>query len=142
MRLEHIPVIIGVLLALVGIALLADAWAEDGALVPVERRRRPRTPRHAGGEATIGIGILLVAASMIAQDAWRYGTLAVLLGTGAILVGAVLNRGFIRDAVMNRGAARRSDGGIPRDSRPEVQPEARPANPLRAEPEERRKQPR
>ena len=142
MRLEHIPVIVGVLLALVGLALLADAWVEDGALVPVERRRRPRTPRHAGGEAAIGVGILLIAASMIAQDAWRFGTLAVLLGTAAILVGAVLNRGFIRDAVMNRGAARRSEGGIPRDSRPETAADARAANPMRAEPEERRKQPR
>ena len=142
MRLEHIPVILGILLALVGVALLADAWVEDGAIVPVERRRRARTPRHARGEAAIGVGIVLVASAMIAQDAWRYGTLAVLLGTGLILVGAVLNRAFIRDAIMNRGAARRSDGGIPRASRPETQAETRAANPLRSEPEERRKQPR
>ena len=138
MRLEHIPVLVGILLALIGVALLADAFVQDGTLVATERRRRPRTPRHAGGEAAIGVGILLIAASMIGQDAWRYGTLAVLVGAGTILVGAVLNRGFIRDAVMNRGAARRSEGGIPRESRPET---PRP-NPLRAEPEERRKQPR
>ena len=138
MRLEHIPLLLGVLLALLGVGLLADAWVEDGAIVPVERRRRPRTPRHPGGEAAIGFGLLLVAASMIGQDGWRYGTIAVLLGAALILAGAVLNRRYIRDAIMNRGAARRSEGGIPRDSRPETPR----TNPLRAEPEERRKQPR
>ena len=138
MRLEHIPVIVGVLLGLLGLALVADAWVEDGSIVPVERRRRPRAPRHAGGEAAIGFGILMVAASMIGQDAWRYGTLAVLAGAALIVIGGILNRRFIRDAIMNRGAARRSEGGIPRNSRPETPH----PNPLRAEPEERRKQPR
>ena len=58
MRIETIPLIIGLLVALVGLGLVADAWIPEDVPGFRERRRRQRTERHLGGEAAIGLGVL------------------------------------------------------------------------------------
>ena len=113
MRLEHIPIILGALVGLIGLALLADAWLADNTFVLHERRRRQRTERHRGGEALVGVGALCVAAAFIGRDSWRYGTVSVLLGTVLLLAGAILNWRFIREVVTFRGPARRGQGDAP-----------------------------
>ena len=140
MRLELIPVLLGALLALVGLGLLADAWIPDGAVVPTERRRRARAPRHPLGEGLLGLGVLCFAAALIGRDAWRWGTVAVIAGTLLLVLGVVLNGRYLREVVAFRGAARRGTAAdLPRTDAP---PATRPPSGARAEPTERRRQPR
>jgi hypothetical protein len=96
MRLELIPVILGVLVGLVGLVLVADAVLPDGTFVPTERRRAPRPGRSLLGEAVLGVGVMLIAAALIGRDGWRYGTLAVLLAFLLCAVGLVLNWRYVR----------------------------------------------
>ena len=116
MRVETIPLILGVLVALVGLGLVADAWLPEQMLHRSERRRRARAERHLGGEASIGLGILCMAAALIGRDTWRYGTVSVILGTVLFLIGAWLNRSYLKERVTNRGQLRR---GAPKPKEPE-----------------------
>jgi hypothetical protein len=116
-RVETIPLILGILVALVGLGLLADAWLPEKVLFRSERRRRARTERHLGGEAAIGVGVLCMAAALIGRDTWSYGTVAILIGAVMLVVGAWLNRKYLRERIVNRGELRR--GGAPK---PEPKP--------------------
>ena len=107
MRVETIPLILGVVVALVGIGLLADAWLPEDVSYRRERRRRAREERHIGGEALIGVGVLCTAAALIGRDTWPYSTVAVIVGAVMILIGGVLNKRFFHERVVNRGALRR-----------------------------------
>lgn len=111
MRLEHIPILLGILIAAIGLGLVADAWLPDESLMRSERRRRQRAERHRGGEALVGVGTLCLAAALIGRDTWRYGTLAVLVGTVLLIAGVVLNRAFLREVLFFRGPARRAPEG-------------------------------
>ena len=114
MRVETIPLILGVLVALVGIGLLADAWLPENVPYRRERRRRAREERHLGGEAAIGIGVLCMAAALIGRDTWPYSTVAMIVGAAMILIGGVLNKRFFHDRIVNRGALRRGQGPGPK----------------------------
>ncbi|MDB4884414.1 MAG: hypothetical protein JWL95_3180 [Gemmatimonadetes bacterium] len=116
MRVETIPLILGALVALVGLGILADAWLPENIPFRKDRRRRPRTERHLGGEAAIGVGVLCMAAALIGRDTWRFSTVAMIVGAAMILVGGVLNRSFFRDRIVNRGELRR---GAPKPKSPE-----------------------
>ena len=107
MRLEIIPVIIGILVCLIGLALVFDAWTPDEIIVKRERRRRPRVERHRGGEAAIGLGVLCMAAAFIGRDTWRYSVVAVIAGAVLLLFGTLSNRHYLGQAISNRGALRR-----------------------------------
>ena len=120
MRVETIPVILGVLVALVGIGIVADAWLPEHALRRRERRRSARAERHLVGEAAIGLGMLCMAGALIGRDTWRYGTVAVIAGTVLFVVGAWLNRRYFKERITNRGALRR---GAPETK---DEPEGRP----------------
>jgi hypothetical protein len=109
MRIEVIPLIIGVLVALLGVGILFDAWSPDTSGVATERRRRPRVERHRGGEALIGFGVLALAAAFLARDTWRFSILVVMIGAGFLLLGTFLNRSYLREAYTNRGPLRRRD---------------------------------
>ena len=110
MRVETIPLIIGIIVALIGLAILADAWLPEEMTFRSERRRQERTERSIGGEACIGLAVLCLAAALIGRDTWRYGTVAVIAGSLLFVIGAFLNRTFLRDRIVNRGALRR--GGL------------------------------
>jgi len=113
MRLEHLPILFGILVALVGAGLIADACLGDSVPVLRERRRRERAVPHKGGELAIGLGVACLAATLIGRDAGRFGTLAVIAGAALVIVGAVLSRRYLRELLTFRGAARRSDPGTP-----------------------------
>ena len=110
MRVETIPLIIGVIVALVGLAVLADAWLPESMSFGSERRRQERTERSLGGEASIGLAILCFSAAIIGRDTWPYTTVAVIAGAVLFFFGAIANRKFLRDRIVNRGALRR--GGL------------------------------
>ena len=106
-----IPVIVGIVVALIGLALLADAWLPEEMAFRSERRRHERTERSLGGEACIGIAALCMAAALIGRDTWRWGTVMVILGGVMLFAGAVLNRAHLKEMLLFRGAARRADAG-------------------------------
>ena len=116
MRVETIPLILGILVALIGVGLIADAWLPERVLYRTERRRRARAERHLGGEAAIGFGVLCMAAALIGRDTWRFGTVSVIAGAVLLLIGAWLNRRYLRERISNRGALRR---GAPKPDKPE-----------------------
>jgi hypothetical protein len=107
MELELVPLIMGALVALLGLGLVADGWLPDSEVRTEERRRRARAERSRGGEVVIGLGMLALAAALAGRDAWRWSTVAVLVGVVALVAGAVMNRHFLAERVVNRGKARR-----------------------------------
>lgn len=107
MRLELIPLIIGILVALGGLALVADSRLADSEVRTEERRRRARTERDRLGEASIGIGIAALGAALIGRDAWAYGNIAVIAGVACLAFGAIRNWRYLRELLFFRGAARR-----------------------------------
>jgi hypothetical protein len=109
MRVEIIPLIVGIFVGLVGLGLMFDAWTPDEIIVKRERRRRPRIERNRGGEAAIGLGVLCMGAAFIGRDTWRYSVVAVIAGTLLLLIGVIRNRRYLAQTISNRGALRRRD---------------------------------
>jgi hypothetical protein len=123
MRVETIPLILGVIVGLMGVGLILDAQLPDYTVVKRERRRRQRIERSRGGEMLIGIAMLGFAAAFMGRDTWRYRILAVMIGVACLILGTIANRAFIRDAIVNRGAMRRDPTkpikpGMPEDDTP------------------------
>jgi hypothetical protein len=110
-RIEVLPLIIGALLGLLGLGLLADAWIPEDVAPFRERRRRARTERSLGGEAMIGLGVLCLAGAIVSRDTWDYVNVAVIAGGVFLLIGAWMNRRYLRDRFVNRGALRRGEEG-------------------------------
>lgn len=109
-RVETIPLIAGIIVGLVGLGILADAWLPEEQNFLRERRRRERVERSLGGEASIGFGTLLMAAALIGRDSWAYGTVSVIAGSLLLVGGVLANKRFFGDRIRNRGALRRKGG--------------------------------
>ena len=107
MRIEYLPVILGVIVALLGLALIGDAWLDDQVVIAEERRRRARTPRNRPGEALVGAGTTIFGMALIGRDTWRFATLAVLIGAPVLLIGVILNWRYLSELLTVRGPARR-----------------------------------
>jgi hypothetical protein len=115
-RVETLPLIIGTIVALLGLGVIADAWLPEKVLYHSERRRRARAERDLGGETAIGLGVLCMAAALLGRDTWQYSTVAVMAGAFLLLLGAWLNRAYLRERISNRGELRR---GAPKRDEPE-----------------------
>lgn len=102
MRLETLPLILGVLIGLVGLALVFDAWVPDNIIVPEERRKRPRRERDRWGEALVGMGAIAMAATFVGRDTWRYSIIAVIAGALMLLWGAKRSSGYLKGLFTNR----------------------------------------
>jgi hypothetical protein len=110
MRLEQLPIIIGVIVALVGLTIALDAWQKGGVAPLRERRRRTRAVPNKGGQTLVALGTLCMAAALIGRDTWRWGTIAVIAGSALLIIGAIMNRAYLREVLLFRGAARRGEG--------------------------------
>ena len=110
MKLEQFPLLLGVLVALVGLTILLDAWQAGGVAPFRERRRRTRAVPSKGGQTLIALGTLCMAAALLGRDTWRWGTISVLAGTVLLVFGAALNREYLKEVLLFRGAARRGQG--------------------------------
>ena len=108
MRLELIPILLGICFGVAGIALIADALIPDGTFVSVERRRHSRAPRHAVGELAIGLGTLGVTAALMGGS-WPYAPLVVLGSAILLVVGIVLNWPYVRGFLSHHSAPTRFD---------------------------------
>ena len=109
MRLEQVPLFIGVIVAILGLGMVLDAQLPEGLSQSRERRRRERTERNRPGETLVGLGVIAMAAALIGSDEWRFGTLAVLAGVLLLGAGAWLNRDYLREILTFRGASRRGE---------------------------------
>jgi hypothetical protein len=107
MRLELIPVIIGIAIGLLGLGLVFDAWTPDQSVVRRERRRSRRVERSRAGEAWIGFGTLAMAVAFIGRDTWPYTVVSVIAGAAMVFIGVVMNRHYFGARVSHRGALRR-----------------------------------
>ena len=96
MRLETVPLILGVLLGLLGLALVLDAWLLDDITFGRERRSHPRRERDHVGEALVGLGVISMAMALFARDFWKYRVLTVIGGSILLLWGAIRNAGYLR----------------------------------------------
>jgi hypothetical protein len=109
MRLEQVPLFVGVIVAILGVGLVLDAQLPEGLRQSRERRRRERAERDRPGETLVGLGIIGLAAALIGRDTWRFGTLAVLGGAVLLGIGAWRNREYLHELVAFRGPARRGE---------------------------------
>jgi hypothetical protein len=143
MRIETFPLIIAVVLALIGIAMLYDAKTPDYTVLPRERRRSPRIERDRRGEMMVGLGVLALAAAVAGRDVWRYRILATLIGGALLVWGSIRNRHFFGSLMTDRGSLRRRDRpSDPLPGKPSgagtMRPEARtpPTEPAAGRPDE------
>lgn len=107
MRIELLPVLLGVVACVIGGVLVLDALISDGTFIPVERRRRNRPPRNRTGEALLGAAIILIGASLIGRDQWPYTTVSVILAVVLGAAGVVLNWRYLSE--MAAAPQRRGD---------------------------------
>jgi xanthine/uracil permease len=110
MKLEQLPILLGVLVALIGLTILLDAWQSGGVAPLRERRRRTRAVPHKAGQTLVALGTLCMAAALAGRDTWRWGTISVLVGSALLIVGAIMNRQYLKEVLLFRGAARRGQG--------------------------------
>lgn len=102
MRLESLPVLLGILAALAGAIVIADAWTPDSTDLPFERRRHPRAERHRVGEGIFGGALLALAIALFGGERWPFTTLAMTLALVLAAVGVVLNARYLRGLAFGR----------------------------------------
>ena len=110
MKLEQLPILLGVLVALIGLTILLDAWQAGGVAPLRERRRRTRAVPHQAGQTLVAVGTLCMAAALMGRDTWRWATISVLAGSALLIIGAIMNRQYLKEVLLFRGAARRGQG--------------------------------
>ena len=110
MKVEQFPLLLGILVALVGLTILLDAWQAGGVAPLRERRRRTRAVPNKGGQTLVALGTMCMAAALLGRDTWRYGTISVLAGAALLVIGAIMNRAYLKEVLLFRGAARRGEG--------------------------------
>lgn len=117
MTLEQVPIILGVLVALIGLTIALDAWQAGGVGPLRERRRRTRTVPHKSGQTLVALGTLCMGAALMGRDTWRWGTISVLAGSALVVIGAIMNRVYLKEVLLFRGASRRGVGTDEKNSR-------------------------
>ena len=118
MRLEYIPVVLGVLILLVAAGIIYDAASPEARRPFRERRRRQRAEIDTAGEWLVGLGVACLGISMIGNEVWRWTTIVVISGIVLIVLGALMNRAYLRETLLFRGVARRGEGNeIPQTQR-------------------------
>jgi hypothetical protein len=73
----------------------------------------------------VAMGTASMAAALIGRDSWRWGTIAVFTGVALLVAGAALNRPFLKEMLLFRGASRRA---TPNDAPPRVSDDVTPPN--------------
>ena len=110
MKLEQIPIVLGVVVLLVALAIGYDAFSPEERRPFKERRRRRRADLNRGGELLVALGTASMGAALIGRDSWRWGNIAVFAGVALLIAGTSLNRQFLKELLLFRGASRRATG--------------------------------
>ncbi len=109
MRLEHAPIILGVIVIAFAAFIMFDAARPEHVRPFRERRRRTRAELDVPGEWLVGLGTVCMGAALIGGDRWRWTTIAVIAGAVLITIGAILNRRFLKETLLFRGSSRRTE---------------------------------
>jgi len=109
-KLEQFPILLGLLVLLIALAIGYDSMSPEERRPFRERRRRKRADLNRGGELLVAMGTASMAAALIGRDSWRWGTIAVFIGVALLVAGASLNRSFLRELLLFRGVSRRASG--------------------------------
>lgn len=109
MKLEQIPIVFGILVFLIAVAIAYDSMSPEERRPFRERRRRQRAELNRTGELFVALGTACVAAALVGRDNWRWGNIAVFTAVALLIVGGALNREFLREMLLFRGASRRAD---------------------------------
>lgn len=108
MKLEQFPIIVGVLVCLIALAIAYDSMSPEEKRPFRERRRRRRAELNRGGELLVALGTASMGAALIGRDSWRWGTVAVFAGVALLIGGAVLNWQLLKEMLLFRGSSRRA----------------------------------
>ncbi len=111
MKLEQLPIVFGVIVCLIALAIGYDSFSPGEGRPFRERRRRRRTELNRGGELLVALGTASMGAALIGRDSWRWGNVAVFTGVALLIAGALLNRRLLREMLFFRGSARRAPDG-------------------------------
>jgi hypothetical protein len=126
MRLEQFPIVLGVIFCLLAAGIIYDAVSPEQARPFRERRRRQRAELNKTGEWFVALGTVALGAALIGRDSWRWGTVAILVGIALLIIGGILNRGFLKEMLLFRGAARRTEEmEVPPDLKTKDEPKLR-----------------
>ena len=125
MKLEQFPILLGIIVLLIALAIGYDSMSPEERRPFKERRRRKRADLNRGGELLVAMGTASMAAALIGRDSWRWGTIAVFIGVALLVSGAALNRPFLKELLLFRGAARRA---TPNEASPPKPDDVKPPN--------------
>ncbi|MFI5242564.1 MAG: hypothetical protein ACHQRL_06110 [Gemmatimonadales bacterium] len=100
MRIETVPLLLGIIVFLVAAAMIADAVVGDESSILGERRSRARPARSKPGQIIFGTGMICVAAALIGRDQWRFTTLTIAVAVVLVVIGVGLNIRYIRGSVL------------------------------------------
>ncbi len=109
MKLEQVPLVLGVLVLLIAAGIIYDAISPEAGRPFRERRRRQRAEINTPGEWLVALGTACLGAALIGSEDWRWGTIAVIAGGTLLVLGGILNRAFLREVLLFRGASRRTE---------------------------------
>jgi len=124
-KLEQFPILLGIIVLLIALAIGYDSMSPEERRPFKERRRRKRADLNRGGELLVAMGTASMAAALIGRDSWRWGTSAVFIGVALLVSGAALNRPFLKELLFFRGAARRA---TPNEAPPPKPDDVKPPN--------------
>jgi hypothetical protein len=107
-KLEQFPIILGVIVFLIAVAIAYDSMSPEAGRPFRERRRRQRAELNRTGELFVALGAASFAAALVGREYWRWGTIAMFVAIALLIVGGALNRDFLREVLLFRGASRRA----------------------------------
>ena len=105
MKLEQFPIVLGVIVLLIALAIGYDAFSPEERRPFRERRRRRRADLNRGGELLVALGTASMAAALMGRDSWRWGNIAVFAGVALLIAGAIVNRQLLKEMLLFRGPA-------------------------------------
>lgn len=108
MKLEQFPIVVGIVVCLIALAIAYDSMSPEAKRPFRERRRRRRAELKRGGELLVALGTASMGAALIGRDSWRWGNVAVFVGVALLITGAVVNRQLLKEMLLFRGSSRRA----------------------------------
>ena len=108
--MEVLPFLGGLLAAIAGGALVADAALIDEP-VAAERRKAPRPERSRVGQACLGASLVCAALVLLSGGASPFAIAATFVGTALLVAGVVLNWHYLLDLINGPASRARSSSG-------------------------------
>ncbi len=62
------------------------------------------------GQLLLGAGTICMGAALMGRDTWKFSNIVVFAGIALMIAGGIMNREFLKELMLFRGAARRGHG--------------------------------